>query len=411
MDNYRVICTKCGRTLDPYALRCPQDDALPRTVYSTTRLSVRPLPGMWRFLDWLPVNDVLPCVPSGPITYRSTGLARELGMKNLLVSFNGYWPEKGADMLTCSFKELEALPTMQRLREQGKGRTMVVASAGNTARAFSYVASQTGQPLVVLVPAASKDRMWLPDAEKGNTFLVAVEGDYYDAIALGERLTSLSPYISEGGARNVARRDGMGTVMLDATTFIGAMPKHYFQAVGSGTGGISAMEASMRLVGDGRFGSDPTVLHLAQSMPCAPLLHAWSGGSFPEDCPAGVYDDVLFNRRPPFGLPGGVKDALDRTGGEVVGITREEADHAKKLFEQTEGIDIFPAPAVAVAALVKAIGSGTLSAEETCLLNITGGGESRLNDDHQRSKVPVDRTVGRDHSVEELSQEIIEAIG
>ncbi len=78
--------------------------------------------------------------------------------------------------------------------------------------------------------------------------------DYTDAINLAARIAQLPGLISEGGARNIARRDGMGTVMLDAAVTIGKMPDHYFQAVGSGTGGISAWEASLRLKADGRFG-------------------------------------------------------------------------------------------------------------------------------------------------------------
>ena len=61
--------------------------------------------------------------------------------------------------------------------------------------------------------------------------------------------------IEEGGAKNVARRDGMGTVMLDAAVTIGRMPDYYFQAIGSGTGGIAAWEAALRLRDDGRFGT------------------------------------------------------------------------------------------------------------------------------------------------------------
>jgi len=58
--------------------------------------------------------------------------------------------------------------------------------------------------------------------------------DYTDAINLAGRIAKL-PGIVEGGARNVARRDGMGTLMLDAAVTLGKMPDHYFQAVGSGT--------------------------------------------------------------------------------------------------------------------------------------------------------------------------------
>jgi len=54
---------------------------------------------------------------SGPVTYRSTELAAELGLNNLYISFNGYWPEKGAFIKTCSFKELEAFPQSENKRQ------------------------------------------------------------------------------------------------------------------------------------------------------------------------------------------------------------------------------------------------------------------------------------------------------
>jgi len=57
--------------------------------------------------------------------------------------------------------------------------------------------------------------------------------------------------ICRGGARNIARRDGMGTTVLSAADCIGRIPDVYFQAVGSGTGAIAAHEANERLLEDG----------------------------------------------------------------------------------------------------------------------------------------------------------------
>jgi cysteate synthase len=208
------------------------------------------------------------------VTYKSRRLARELGLENLYISFNGYWPERGAKLPTCSFKDLEAAPTMQRLRERGGDLTLVVASAGNTARAFAHAASLTGQPLVLFVPEKALSRMWLT-IPGGPVTLIAVQGDYYDAIQIAEKVQSLPGFAAEGGARNIARRDGMGTVMLDAALNLGRMPEHYFQAVGSGTGGISAWEAALRLKEDGRFG---TFLDAAQNLPNRPFMCLESSG-------------------------------------------------------------------------------------------------------------------------------------
>lgn len=402
MGEYVVRCVSDGSAQPPYALSCPNDSSLLRAEYAARSLELRDLPGIWRFFDWLPVKGIIPEASSGSVTYRSTGLSQELGLKNLYISFSGYWPERGAWMPTGSFKDLEAPPTMQRLKENGNNSTLVVASAGNTARAFAHVASLTGQRLLLFVPEKALHRMWTTaDAthtedisERSSVTLICVKGDYTDSISVAEKVQSLPGYMPEGGARNIARRDGMGTVMLDAALTIGRIPDHYFQAVGSGTGGISAWEASLRLIGDGRFGSALPRLHLAQNIPNAPIYYAWKGKE-PAPASSDMFDDVLFNRRPPYAIPGGVKDALDATNGLVYGITNAEAKEAKKLFEESEGIDILNAPGVAVAALIKAVQSGTIDRDDVILLNVTGGGISRLKEDLSMSALKCDLFVSR----------------
>ncbi|MCU0638149.1 MAG: cysteate synthase [Methanothrix sp.] len=384
MGEFLLRCVKEGSVQPEYSMSCPNDQSLLRAEYISRQIKPGNLPGIWRFMDWLPVHAALSGVDAGPVTYRSRALAEELGLDNLFISFNGFWPERGAHLPTCSFKDLEAAPTIERLKERGEGSTLVLASAGNTARAFVHVAALTGWPLLLFLPEKALYRMWtvLPDeAEAGSITIIAVRGDYYDAISMAEQACSLPGFVSEGGARNIARRDGMGTVMLDAALHMGETPQHYFQAVGSGTGGISAWEAALRLRGDGRFGSVLPRLHLAQNIPNAPIYYQWKGLE-PEAANSTMFDDVLFNRKPPYAIPGGVRDALLDTGGEVYGISDRQAEEAKRLMEESEEIDVLNAAAVAVAALCRAAGDGTVSPKDTILLNITGGGLARMKESY-----------------------------
>ena len=103
--------------------------------------------------------------------------------------------------------------------------------------------------------------------------------DYADAIELGNTIAATEGFYPEGGARNAARRDGMGTTVLAAVEASGRIPDHYFQAVGSGTGAIAAWEMSLRLQEDGRFGSGRMKLHLSQNAPFTPMTDAWEAGS------------------------------------------------------------------------------------------------------------------------------------
>jgi cysteate synthase len=383
MGEYLVRCLGCGGVQPPHALACQNDDSLLRTEYFTKRLTLRDdLPGLWKFYDWLPVKEPLRGSGEKPVTYKSKGLARELGLENLDESFSGYWPERGARMTTCSFKDLEAPPTVERMIEREDDQILVVASAGNTARAFAQAASAARLPLILVVPATGLDRLWICEKPSDSICVISVNGDYTEAIDFASRLAERPRFVGEGGARNVARRDGMGVVMLDGVISMKALPKHYFQAIGSGTGGIAAWEASIRLIEDGRFGRHLPKLHLAQNSPCAPVYAAWTGSKMETGrCPDGMYDDVLYNRKPPYAVGGGVKEALEETSGEVYGISNQEARLAQKIFEESEDIDILPAAAIAVAALLRAVRSGTIEKNDLILLNITGGGVSRAKEE------------------------------
>lgn len=182
----------------------------------------------------------------------------------------------------------------------------------------------------------------------------------------------------------------MSTTVLSAVTTIGRIPDYYFQAVGSGTGAIAAWEANMRFIGDGRFGDNKMKLIVSQNVPFLPMYEAWKAGSramLPYDDDQARADaetidaKVLSNRRPPWGVRGGLYDALKDTEGDVVAITNEELRAACKLFEETEGVDIYSAAGVATSSLIKAVEAGTVDKSATIMLNITGGGERHFKEE------------------------------
>ncbi len=391
IPKYRLRCYGGGEIIpDMTALSCPSGhDSLLRTEYCRRRLHLAPYSGIFRYLCWLPVTR--PLLPSGgPVTFAAAGLSRELGLPRLFVSFSGYSPEHHASLATGSFKELEALPTMQRLTEFGN-KIPVIASAGNTGRAFAGISAQYKKPVVVVVPEQALPQLWTT-APAHDVFVVAVDGDYTDAIAVSTALAAVPGCVPEGGAKNVARRDGMGTVMLDAAVTLGRMPDHYFQAVGSGTGAIAAWEAALRLIGDGRYGAALPRLHLAQNQPFTPLVSAWQQRrraidpdvDMPDASNAvqAVMSPVLTNRKPPYSLAGGLFDALQATDGRMYAVSNEVGRKAAQLLRDAEGIDPDPAAAIATAALVQAAETGAVGRDDLILLNITGGGYERIREDY-----------------------------
>ncbi len=340
--------------------------------------------GLYKYCDWLPVHRMLKG-SNPPVTYKSGPLADFLGLENLYITFSGYFPKVGANMSTCSFKETEAYSVCGRMKEDMPG-VLVVSSAGNTARAFAKVCSENNIPLLLTVPEDNISALWFEKPLNPCVKLICSKSgaDYFDAIHLGNLACQSDYFYAEGGAKNIARRDGMATTTLSAALKIGRIPDYYFQAVGSGTGAIAAWEANLRLIEDGRFGDHKMKLIVSQNAPFTIMSDAWQERSrelpMLEDGLARTQVEqidakVLSNRKPPYSISGGLYDALIDSDGDIVNVENEAAREAAILFKELEGADIHPAAAVAVASLIESVKSGVVDKDKVIMLNITGGGE------------------------------------
>jgi len=386
---YNLVCCATGRRFEDeeWTLADPQCScpSLVRAEYEQKQYNPRTdLDGFYRFADWLPIKRTL-AGSCAPVTYKSEGLAKELGLENLYITFSGYYPKIGARMMTCSFKETEAYSVCARLPEDNK-KILVVASAGNTARAFAKVCSDNNIPLLLSIPEDNINALWFDKPLNDCVKIIAPPkgSDYFDAIALSDIACKSDMFMAEGGAKNVARRDGMGTTLLSAVEVIGRIPDAYFQAIGSGTGTIAAWENNLRLIEDGRYGTHKMKLYPSQNDPFTIMYDSWKIHSrslvpmTPEEAreAAAVIDaKVLSNRKPPYSLAGGLFDAIEDAGGDIYKIDNEHLHTWQNKFLELEGIDIHCAAAVAVASLVQAVEEGTVRKDDVIMLNITGGGE------------------------------------
>jgi cysteate synthase len=390
-NSHWLRCEGCGETYadDGLRLTCdqPHEPALLTSHYQASLFTLDDTAeGLFRYASWLPCSG--PVEDEGApatVTYRSARLNKAVGLPNLWIAFNGYWPERGALCETATFKDLEASAVLARLPREADG-VLVVASAGNTAAAFARACSRKKVACAIALPAGGLGALSLARPLDSCVKLLALADgcDYTDAICLAEHLAESPGFLAEGGTKNVGRRDALGTVLLNAVETIGEMPQYYFQAVGSGAGGIAAYEAGRRLVGDGRFGSRLPRLMLSQNLPFAPIVASWrlrqrALADLPDPKARLRYikATALSNRQPAYSAPGGLYDALTETAGGMFGIENEELESAACLFSEVEGIDIEPESAVALASLLKARAEGSIDGRSSILLNVTGGGRSR----------------------------------
>jgi cysteate synthase len=361
-----------------------ESPSLIQAVYENKRFTPREdLDGIYRYAEWMPIKRILKH-SSAPVTYKSKGLAALLGLENLYITFSGWNPKIGAKMRTCSFKETEAYSILARMDEKEK-RILIVQSAGNTARAFAQVCSDNRIPVVICVPQDNIHDLWFRKPLRKCVKLIAVPHgcDYYDAIALGEKLASDPRFMLEGGAKNIARRDGMGTTILSCVEKMGRIPDAYFQAVGSGTGAIAAWENACRLAEDGRFGENNMRVYVAQNSPFTLMYDAWKAGSrsLPDITPEEgrnksemILAKVLSNRKPPYSIAGGLYDVLKQSNGDFFLASNNDIIYWLMQFRNREGYDLLPAACTAVAALAQAVNDGVVKKDDYIMLNCTGGG-------------------------------------
>jgi cysteate synthase len=388
---HTLICSRCGAVHEDNGLilECtkPHEPSLLVSAFAKEKLEVDDTgSGLFRYGCWLPMRRHFPNV-GGAITYRSERLGAVIGLSNLWVVFNGFWPEMGAKLETGTFKELEAYAVLSRLPEKSSG-ILVVASAGNTGSAFANACSKHRIPCLIIVPADSLEAMHFDHALHKCVKLISLAkpADYNDALALAALCSRRPTFVPEGGVKNVARRDGIGTTLLNAVETIGRLPHFYFQAIGSGTGGIAAHETANRIIRDGRFGASFPRLMLSQNLPFAPIYFSWkrrmrelietSEQVYTAQIRQAVAK-VLSNAHPPYSVRGGVFDALHESKGDVLVADNDKTLEAMKIFEDSEGIDIEPAAGVAAATLIETARNGGIPKNSVVLLHITGGGMLR----------------------------------
>lgn len=395
--HYSLVCQECGIRVadDGFVLQCHNrhQPALLKTVYAARKFDPDPdAAGIFRYRRWLPFAHRLDGTATTR-TYQSERLSRLTGLPNLWIGFNGYWHERQALLTTTTFKELEAYAVLSRLPKDYSD-VLVVASAGNTAAAFAQTCSRNRRPCLIVIPRSALPKLRFIDPLDPCVKIVTLGGDadYYDAIFLAEHVARVEGFFPEGGVRNVARRDGIATTLLNAVEQIGSLPDYYFQAVGSGTGGIAIHEAARRLLSDHRFGLKLPRLMLSQNVPFVPIVESWKLGtrqlvdqdrSEAKKSISQIAAPVLSNLHPPYSTRGGVFDVLTESRGDMLSATNAEAFEAAGIFQEAEDIDIDPAAGVAFATLLKACNQRAIDPRATVLLHITGAGSQRRERDYR----------------------------
>ncbi|HVA29538.1 MAG TPA: cysteate synthase [Candidatus Baltobacteraceae bacterium] len=408
-DRYVLRCYACSKTYDDdgIALRCTaeHEPSFLHTEYSQREFVVdEGATGLLRYAAWLPLRERIHDVGRTAIL-PAEALRAFLPGNNVWIAFNGRWPEQGALLPTATFKDLEAAGILGRFPRDG--RTLVTASAGNTAAALARACGEYGVPAVIVAPEPAIARLRFDEALHSCVRFVSIDGDstYDDAIAFAKGIASEDDaFVFEGGAANVARRDAIATTLLAAVEKLRRLPAYYVQAAGSGAGAIAVHEAAKRLQADGRFGRTLPKVMLVQNAPSTPIVDAWEQRATNEverlDAQTeraqarSIAATVLSTRIPPYAVAGGLRTILTESGGSATSVTNDDVWAASRAFESAFALLVEPAGAVALAGLRRLLRQGAIDRDAEILVHVTGGRPRA--DEPRHGVVPVVTVHRRD---------------
>ncbi len=214
-------CIDCGAGYPlAYRLECAGCRGLLELVYDEAALArVGPAAfaglGLWRYAPVLPIADPAHRVSLGegqsPLL-DCPRLARELGVRRLLVKFEGSNP-------TGTVKDRSSATAVSAAVQFGH-RAVSVVSSGNAGSSIAAYAARAGlRSLVFAYERASAPKLLHMAA--AATDLVIYQGVYDDLIGLWDRLAAEGLFFDGGASRNAWKHEGKKTLAYEIAEQLG----------------------------------------------------------------------------------------------------------------------------------------------------------------------------------------------
>ena len=375
-EHYRLISPETGEPIandvDPFewppGLRARFD--LERVRESVDRASIAEgPPSLWRYAPLLPVAD-----PDRAVTLSegwtpmlpALGLARELGLKRLLVKDEGRNP-------TGTFKDRGASVGVTRLRELGV-RRVALASSGNAGAAWAIYSARGGIECLSVLPddvlGGSLNQCVLSGADT-----LRVEGRWQSAGGILKEEARSGSWFNVSTLREPFRLEGKKTMGFEIAEQLGwELPDVLVYPTGGGLGPIAIYKAFEELIELGWVEGSLPRLVITQYEGCAPIVRAFRE----DDESVRPWDDIRI-------LPGGLKAAtppggdevlarIRETGGTAYTVSTDEALDAVGHLTRVEGIFACPESATTIVGLRRAIEDGHVAPSDRVVVVSTGHG-------------------------------------
>ncbi|MDP9313672.1 MAG: threonine synthase [Chloroflexota bacterium] len=312
-----------------------------------------------RYRDLLPITDATPLISlaegNTPLI-AAPRLARELGVRELLLKFEGMNP-------TGSFKDRGMVMAIAKAVEEG-ARSVVCASTGNTSAAAAAYAARAGLEAVVIVPAGKIALGKLAQALMYGAKLVAIEGNFDAALDIVRKMGDSYP-ITVVNSVNQYRIEGQTTAAYEIVDVLGDAPDALCLPVGN-AGNITAY-----WLGFQRYHQRGKTTHLPkmlgfQAEGASPIVR---GSAF--DKPHTLATAINIGNPASWQY---AVSARDESTGCIDCVSDDEIVAAWRDLARCEGVFCEPASAAGVAGLRKLVQQGAAPPDARYVAVLTGHG-------------------------------------
>ncbi len=329
-----------------------------RSNVSTTAAAAASGGVLQRYAAWLPIGDATPCVTLGeggtPLV-RAESLERQTGADEVWLKLEMCNP-------TGSFKDRGMVVAVAKAVEDGAS-AVLCASTGNTSASAAAYAARCGLRAFVLVPEGRIAQGKLAQAAAHGARVIAVDGNFDDALRLAQELTERLP-LALVNSVNPYRIEGQKTAAMEIVDDLGDAPDMHCIPVGN-AGNITAYWRGYSEYYQAEYASQRPRMLGTQAEGAAPLVLGR-----PVAKPETIATAIRIGD--PASWDGAIA-ARDESDGAIIAASDDQILDAYRWLADREGVFCEPASAASVAGLLARHGDGSLSGARV-VCTITGHG-------------------------------------
>lgn len=291
------------------------------------------------YRKFLPVTESTPIVSlkegNTPLIH-AKNLAREIGIDcEIYLKYEGMNP-------TGSFKDRGMCMAMSKALEEKSG-TVICASTGNTSASAAAYSAKAGLRCIVLIPEGSIALGKLSQAMLHGAKVIAVKGNFDDALELVKKLSS-EYNITLVNSLNPYRIEGQKTGSFEICDILGGAPDYHLIPVGN-AGNITAYWKGYK-----EYKSVGIISRLPK------MLGFQAEGAAPIVRKKIIKDPKTIATAIKIGNPASWEKAVsasEESGGLIDLVSDKEIISAYKMVASLEGVFVEPASAASIAGLIK----------------------------------------------------------